>query len=396
MTSIDQIFAGFLDYERTYPEYAKKTLEHYRSHARLAALASFAPKPRAPRSATYVFAGNISYFSDVLSLCADEEAAILTTGVRTHLKALKAGRNSHFVINLYHGLYEYLSNPFSAKRKIRYNIDMLSCLLEKMGPTFLFVQSDTMPFERAIIAAAREADIRTVCLQHGLFTRETPRNLTEGKFADIFLAYDDAQAKIVQEGSPSCRVLISGSLKQNSPKLPRVQDPSVVFLGQPYPLLLNEAKAPAYFDLVRDISDHCRNAGVRLWYKPHPGELGSTYLEKFPDRLFGSIETIFGQYQYFLGVSSTALHQASIRGKTAVQILDPTLHTERYSDLGYCYSYDRQDVAMLLADIGELAPYSSNSLNAFESGDLVGRWDRVKTQLACIADQAAAKILEAG
>lgn len=390
--SVEQVFAGFRMYEQTYPEYAMKTRDHYRDRSRMAAVFSYVPRLRALRPATFVFAGNISYFSDVIALCANDDVAILTTGARTHLKALTTGTNSHLIVDLYHGLNENLDAPRHASKKIRGNIARLSHLLQGLKPSFLFVQSDTMPFERELILAARESGITTVCVQHGLFTRETPRALTEGKFADVFLAYDEEQAKIVKEGSPACRVLVSGSLKRNSPRLPEIQDRSVVFLGQPYPLLFDRRKAGLYVDLVQDISSRCQKAGLEFWYKPHPGEIGSSYLDQFPDRLSGSIDTVLGQFQHFLGISSTALHQASVRGKTAVQIIEPDLHTERYSDLGYCHSCNRQDLDALLANIKNLAPYTSTNLDSFENGDLQSRWTAVKLLLDSEADQATTTV----
>jgi hypothetical protein len=386
--SIEQIFSGFQKYAQTYPKYVEKTRDLYRNRSRLATVLSVVPRLRTPRSATYVFAGNVSYFCDVIALCANHECASLTTGGRTHLKAVFSGRNSYFVTDLYHGLNEYLDADRNVEIKILENIERLSRLLEKISPTFLFIQSDTMPFERELIFAARKSGIVTVCVQHGLFTRETPHDLTEGKFADIFLAYDEEQAKIVKEGSPACRVFVSGSLKRNSQRLPEVQDQSVVFLGQPYPLLYEERKARIYIDLIREISDRCQNAGLKLWYKPHPGEIGSAYLDLFPNRLSGNIESVLEQFQHFLGISSTTLHQSSIRGKTAIQIISPDLHTERFSDLGYCYSYDRQELGVLFANIKSLSPYTSSTLDVFEKGNLESRWAEVKALLNNYADVA--------
>lgn len=379
---MEEIVAGFLLHQRLYPQYASVALAHYRERSSIGTLCALFPKLHKPKRARYLFAGNVSYFEDIIELTDNSDVAILTTGIRTHLRALKRGKNSHFIGDLYRGLYGLITRPNSATSTVRQNVDRLATLLRKMQPLYVFVQSDTMPLERSIIIAARLAGITTVCVQHGLFTRDTPRPLAEGKCADIFLTYDSEQAAIVKEASPRCKVLVSGSLKRNTNKLNTSCDTSIVFVGQPYPQLFGVGKGSHYVSLVESIELLCKSLGIQFWYKPHPGEHGRDYLREVSELNCDNIEIMFERFHYFIGLSSTLLHQASIRGRVAIQVIDPALQVERYSDNGYCYSIGRDDLADVIPNIKTVVPYNSKTLDEFEVGDLTRRWERTKDMLS--------------
>lgn len=217
--------------------------------------------------------------------------------------------------------------------------------------TVVIAGNDSLPMERLHIAAARDAGLLTICIQHGLFQQASPSHIFDGKFADRMFVFDQHFHDIlVEKGVPAEGMCVMGyHSNPYSPKrnLGQKGNRKVCFLGgawRHYDIALHQK----YFDLLIILFGVFRDNGVKCYYKPHPLECGQQYLKKIDNVFNGTLNQAFERFDVFVSLTSTALYEATLAGRVAIQIIAPDFQADDFAKYGYAYSIDVSKIGEIL------------------------------------------------
>lgn len=229
-------------------------------------------------------------------------------------------------------------------------------LLYKWGIQSVITINDSLPLERFWIEAARRVGIKSVCLQHGLFSASLSA-LSDGGFADYILAYDDEQAKIIKSNPRNkSKILVFGyhSVVNNLQKLSRPpQRIRICFLGQPWGEYYTHLKEH-YYKILKNCSGQMRDENLPIFYKPHPSEHHYRDDPKWPIQLYdGTLKKAFLDFDVFISISSTALFEAKLNGRMSIQIYSPDFSSEIFEKAGYASTVNILDLDKLSAIVME-------------------------------------------
>ena len=287
-----------------------------------------------PKKIKYVFIG-AKYKSLIRGLPRSE--VLVVGGVRQFVYAMLCRVSFKSNINLYADVIKaYKTNDDELLYKIR---DKVAAELSKYSPEFLVVASDSLPMERLWIESARKLGVKSLCIQHGLFS-SAGSDINDGKFADIMFVFDELQKRIV-EISTNRKVLVLGyhsDIKKHTSR--SFGALRICILGQPFAQYY-AGKSEIYFDYMTDLISILKENGYVFKYKPHPSEKNADYLKS--TNLSGlvynkSLGKAFNDFDCFISLTSTALLEATLAGKCAIQIYEDRLSDEWYEDYGYSYS----------------------------------------------------------
>lgn len=211
-------------------------------------------------------------------------------------------------------------------------------LLRKWGIQSVITINDSLPLERFWIEAARRAGIKSFCFQHGLFSASLS-NLSDGGFADYILAYDDEQANIIKSNPRNkSKILVFGyhSVINDLKKLTTpVKTKKICFLGQPWGEYYTHLKEQ-YYEILNDCSSQMKDAGLPIFYKPHPSEHYYRNDSNWPIPIYRrNLKRAFLDFDIFISISSTALFEAKLNGKTSIQIHSSNFSGEIFENSGY-------------------------------------------------------------
>ena len=224
----------------------------------------------------------------------------------------------------------------SSEKIINFTIDFFKLI----QPKFLIVWNDSLFIERFLIYCAREAGIKTICIQDGLYQGNSNPIALPGKYADFMYMWSQKQKNIIVEGGlHSSKLAILGYpykifILENC--ISDYDKTKICILGQPwenYNKKLGEKKRLIFNKIVSQF------IGIDIAYKPHPNEKDMNY---FPDnvRLFtGTLSEAIEEYDYFLSLTSTALIEVALAKKIAIQIYDIDFKCDIFEKEGLSYTY---------------------------------------------------------
>ncbi len=206
----------------------------------------------------------------------------------------------------------------------------------------LVLQTDSNPINRLLLFAAKAAGLRSVCIQHGIFSRGTAPHISDGWFADFTLVYDRYQRSVLEaRGLDAARLPILGFYE--SPTEARLAPPPdgnkrrVCFLGQAWGRADGKLGL-AYVALMRRVVDQLKTAGIEPVLKPHPREVNEPYLREFPRRYDGSIQQALEHFDVFISIGSTALLEATLAGRVSIQLYDEQFGSDRLDEAPYAHT----------------------------------------------------------
>jgi hypothetical protein len=224
-----------------------------------------------------------------------------------------------------------------------------------LQPRVLVLANDSLPENRVLILAARRRGIPSLCIQHGIFQRNSDWRWWDGHFADHMLVWGTQQAEAyLQRGMAPGRVHVFGlPLAPAAARAGAARPDTVCLLGQPW-----EAVSPELgrrkLRLFDELGTLLRERGIDCVYKPHPKERERRSLPRMP--LFrGSMAAALAQFGSFVSLTSTALLEASLHGRVGVQLFDPAFNCENFAEAGYSYAV-RADRPAELVDLLASAP----------------------------------------
>lgn len=232
-------------------------------------------------------------------------------------------------------------------------VGMVEDRLRIIKPDYIILTNDTLPIERAIVLASKKLGIITIEIQHGAYmkpsydSKTTTEPLTDGKAADYILLWGKYFKDLYLEQKirdlEDIYVLgypILAKKKLETKKNKGDVKYTVCFLAQGFEKF-NKDFFEIKIETARRLFEICGKLGLKFIYRYHPrGENREAISKKLPGVEFTrggeKLEDTFKRADIFIGVSSTALVEAAIRGKLALQLMNYPIKLDNFEELGAC------------------------------------------------------------
>ena len=198
-------------------------------------------------------------------------------------------------------------------------------LLRQADPCILVVGNDTSPISLLLVRIAASCpNLRSACVQHGLFNHGYDGDDIEGRNSDLNLVYDERQQAEMLRRLPRARVGVMGYPAELPAQAPPPESPArVVLVGS------GEVEQPEKYRVaLQRYADAARcllEAGLRVEYRPHPVEPEPVPLAdpRVPVRREPKAALLGGTRKVFVGFTSTLLYEAHCFGHAVIVLDDP-------------------------------------------------------------------------
>lgn len=265
-------------------------------------------------------------------------------------------------------------------------LDDIAELLWNLKPRLIVYRADSRPLERAFSVMAKAMGIPVATIQHGLFPSTTDPKLLEGDASDYFLTWGNFSSEMLSRSGylPKDRFHVIGyPYPTQSLPLSKVVPEhlkTVVFLGQPFELY-KDSWRDAKVRSIQFAMEACQDLGLEFRYRMHPSETPESLSDLVPFEALlpqsQPLDEVFIQYETFLSCTSSALIEAGLHGRTAIQIYDPALEFDHYGEHGACYECNnsKAEILQYLEKVanGQLPPHPVNPNYLALIPDLPGR-----------------------
>ena len=225
----------------------------------------------------------------------------------------------------------------------------LRAYFKRVQPKFLILAHDLLPIDRLLVIAAKQCGVHVIVIAHGLYQSKSPPSIIDGQVADAVLVYDSHQSEIFRKAGVRKSVVMgfhSDIVRRNMAG----ETCEVCFIGQPWEKHYGPTLGALYQEILRNFAQNLQSLGVTVYYKPHPleyGELDKYLLE--PVQVYrDSLSNAFDKFDYFFSVASTALFEATLAGKVAVQLYHADFNCDDFAEFGYAHKIDALDAGALM------------------------------------------------
>lgn len=242
--------------------------------------------------------------------------------------------------------------PFFALKEILTSVLLrnIEIFLIKVSPKWILLVNDVSPLEKAFITSSRKLRIQVITIQHG-WNSEYSKEL-DYKDSDYYIVWGEhfKNMYLKKRLQNSKNIFVLGypyiiSDKYKTKKNKEVK--KVCFFGQPF-LKINGLLFKKQIEIVNNIVSVSKILNLDFCYRLHPGE---NKFKKNMQKLFPNINFVGGirskedllstidSNDLFISINSTALIEAAgLYGKFCIQIYDPAFNSEKFEDLGICYT----------------------------------------------------------
>jgi len=264
---------------------------------------------------------------------------IIVQGKKDRLFAIKNFINYIGTTDLNQCVHDYLANKDT---KNLYNlVEKAEDRLKVAKPDFIIFGLDVLPIERAIILAARKMSIPTIVIQDGVYDSNFP--LFECNVADYILFwgehFKDLWISRNKKRPENSYVLGYPYLINKNYELKTNDSHLVCYLGQDFERYNRDNLIPK-LETIKAIYEICKNLGLKFIYRPHPGDdrayLSKNLLDVQFTREDEKIEESLNRADIFISLNSTALIEAAMRSKIALQLMDFPIKSDNLEELGVC------------------------------------------------------------
>lgn len=254
--------------------------------------------------------------------------------------------NFHSALNTIDGAISEISSEEYKflEASIKLDISNIKTVLEKLSPDIIVLRSDSFPSDRALILAARDLNIPVVQIQDGIYQSCYP--LIHGRKSDYVFVWGEyfKELYISQEIKETSNVKILGyphtfNVNTPQPSMDKKQKLTIYYFGQNMEELNNK-----FLDIkiktIICLNDFFKSKGYSFIYRPHPKDdiklLGENlpYIEFSPKS--EKLEDTFIKGDLFIAFDSTALVEASLKGKYTIQLANYPYLTDNFEKLGVC------------------------------------------------------------
>jgi hypothetical protein len=228
---------------------------------------------------------------------------------------------------------------------LRRGLDGLEGTIEGLDPDIVVLGNDALPVNRAILLAARRLGIPTVEVQHGVYQEHGI--LPTGLYADHLFVWgeffkDLYVSRDIRKGDSIRTLGYPYEIKRRGGVRGRAAKKTLCYLGQDYEKF-SHALLNIKLDTVHELQLLCAKYGFEFVYRPHPSEDTRPLRDRFHgmrytpprDTVFDSIR----KYDLFVSFNSTALIEAALHHKLAVQLRNYPADADDFEALGICPTF---------------------------------------------------------
>lgn len=205
----------------------------------------------------------------------------------------------------------------------------------------IFVANSTLdPINRMWLKVASANGITTVCLQHGVYSKQHHALGMEDDIVDHYIALDSSQGSIVESAIEKNKIQLLGK-KCFFDWAPKKNVLKVCFVGEDWERYGQEDIKRMIIDQYKKIINCLPGSGKYIfYYKRHPSEKNSFNIENVTTNLKNKYKD---NADIYIGFTSSLLRDVSSRGKLAIQIFDPKTIADDFSECGYCLTVRNSD-----------------------------------------------------
>lgn len=217
-------------------------------------------------------------------------------------------------------------------------IDNVTSMLFKMNPEYLVVWNDSLFLERLLVFCGRRAGVKSICIQHGIFHDAFNREFLDGHYADYMFVWGKSQADLYGNcGFAKEKLKVMGYPYRVENASVGKHEKVVCILGENIETLNKELglKKKQVYEAIADL---LRSNNFRVIYKPHPFETDRNFIPANLETVAISLSDAFDNYSMFVALTSTALLEATLHGKIAVQYYDDCFGGCDFSLRGFSYT----------------------------------------------------------
>lgn len=248
--------------------------------------------------------------------------------------------NMDFWGELSEGLKDYKISPGLPGKSRALEAEIRKLIL----PNSVFIiDNDSMPMQRLLIDIMRKCGAKICLVQDGIFQEKTAPHIIHGWYSDRVLCYDVYQQKIIANKLPShIRIDVVGFYKKIHFYELSKNACKICFLGQPW-YKYGEDYCEKYLSILSSVENVFQNH--EFYYKPHPWEDNAPYIHTIKNIVKGSMDEAFGNFDVFISLTSTALLEATLAGKIAIQVIDDKFECDDLATYNYAYSLPSGEIS---------------------------------------------------
>lgn len=204
---------------------------------------------------------------------------------------------------------------------------------------FLLIDSDGLPYKRALCLLTQAVGKKVVCLQHGIFPDPAPG--IDGSLCDLNLVIDSKQISVfLDSGLSNESLALLSSVSRDYEKSVNMGavKPKIILVGEGW-VSHDFKRHQAYMKTLKRVKSDLSDLSCEVIYRPHPSERYSfwTYYNLLPVQLSKRSKNIF-PWNIYIGTMSTLLVEAAKMGANAIQITDLFPLQENYDKYGVIQS----------------------------------------------------------
>lgn len=213
-------------------------------------------------------------------------------------------------------------------------------ILRKTRAKVVVANSTLDPINRIWLQVARELGLKTVCVQHGVYSDAIPTYVLEEDIIDRYVALDEGQAAILSKNIAAEKIVSLG-VRDTFEWVPPVGMPKICFVGEDWERYGLEKIKRLIISKYVEIAKFLKDKGYgEFYYKPHPSEellLDMASHAKLLKQADADMPDVY------VGFTSTLLKEMSSRGKLVIQIWEKETRADNFEALGYCLSIKNDD-----------------------------------------------------
>ena len=261
---------------------------------------------------------------------------VLLGGTKEFFFAIKNGCGFINTSNLYISITLNIFSNAKQLAMLKYFTEKLSEKINEIYKLeYLIIDSDGLPYKRALCLLLQALEKKVVCLQHGIFP--DPYQGIDGSLCDLNVVIDANQKAVFLNSGlkETALVLLSAVSKEKNEKIfYKEVCPRLVLIGEGW-LSHDQERHLKYKSFLKKIKQQLKDLNIKVVFRPHPSErfLFWEYWDLLPIEKAKRSQNIF-PWNIYLGTTSSLLVDAVKIGAFAIQITDLLPIKETYKRYG--------------------------------------------------------------
>lgn len=241
------------------------------------------------------------------------------------------------IYSCYSSLYSGIIN--GDESLLQEGLSDLENIFNGVNPDLITVHDDIFPINRAIILVARELNIPTVEIQHGIYMSHNP---PKGRQVDYTFVWGEyfKDMYVKNKIKPADKIRILGYPYEIKKYGNVVRERKLVtYLGQNFEVI-NKDLLSTKVETIMDLKRMCDKLDFDFIYRPHPGDdLNSLKSELKTVNFTPKGETLQRTLEngdIFISFNSTTLIEANLGSKLSIQFKSYDMPTDDLEKIGAC------------------------------------------------------------